>query len=254
MKKIRGRNLKRSKCLIAVFALIMFFGNMSSFCDCNLTEHLLNEVSFPLKIEGDAAVTLVEVLSIGAVCFIFDKTIDENLTSLRAQNLDFFKSADIFGDGYFTIGASLALYLIGGDKERKTALNLAESFIETGIITGAIKIGFGRRRPDSGFDAFTFEPLGLKDDSFPSGHTAAAFSTAAILAKTYDIGLITYPVAACVGFSRVYKEKHWLSDVFFGAVIGTLIGNLHGNDYKDDLKACLEYNGTGISFFVRKKF
>ena len=236
-----------------MLALIVFFGNTSLFCDFNLLEHLSTEVTSPLQLDGKSAIAIVDVLSLGAVCVAFDKTLNANLVSLRFENLDFFKNADLFGDGYFTVGSSLALYLIGGEKEKKTAINVVESFIEAGLVTGLIKIGFGRRRPDSGFDAFAFEPFGLKDDSFPSGHTAVAFSTATVLAKAYDIGIITYPLAACVGFSRIYKEKHWLSDVFFGAVIGTLIGNLHGNDDNNEQKVYLEYNKTGMSFIIRNK-
>jgi len=255
LTKIRGKKLKRSKFLIiAVLALILIFGNTSFFCDCKLLDHLSTEVAFPLRLDSGSVVPLIEVLSLGSVCFVFDKTLNENLTSLRSQNLDIFKNADILGDGYFTIGSALAMYLIGGDKERKTALNIVESFLETGLVTGVIKIGFGRRRPDSGFDEFTFEPFGLKNDSFPSGHTAVAFSTATVLASSYDIGIITYPLAALVGFSRIYNEKHWLSDVFLGAVIGTLIGNLHNNYIKDDFSAYFEYNETGMSLILINKF
>lgn len=207
-----------------------------------------------MRLDEEGAVTLAKVLSVCVISFACDKALNENLTGLRAGNLDIFKNADIFGDGYFTVGASLALYLIGGEKERKTALSVVESFVETGLITGVIKLGFGRRRPDSGFDAFAFEPFGLKNDSFPSGHTAVAFSTAAVLAKAYNIGLITYPLAACAGFARIYKEKHWLSDVFLGAVIGTIIGNIHETANEKTVKTYLEYNGTEMSFIIRNKF
>ena len=232
----------------------MFFGNVSLFCECKLFEHLATEVTSPLNLESGDLLPLAGVFSLGLFCFALDKTVNENLAEARRANLDFFKNADIMGDGYFTLGASAALYLVGGEKERKTALNVVESFIETGLVTGIIKTGFGRRRPDSGFDAFTFEPFGLRDDSFPSGHTAVAFSTAAVLAKAYDIGIITYPLASFVGLSRMYKEKHWLSDVFFGAVIGTLIGNIHDDSAKNDMKTYFKYNGTEMSFIIKNKF
>ena len=253
-KNLRGKKLRRSNFLIAVFALLLVFGNRPLFCGCKLPEHLLTEVSAPLHLEQGDLAPVTAFLAAGAVCFAVDRTVNDGLASLRAQNLDLLKNADIFGDGYFTLGAASVLYVLGGPKEKNTALNVAESFIEAGLLTGVLKLGFGRRRPDSGSDAFTFEPFGFNSDSLPSGHTAVAFSTAAVLAKAYDIGYITYPLAACVGFSRMYKEKHWLSDVFFGAVIGTLVGNLHEPEKEKDLKATFEYNGTGMSFIISKNF
>lgn len=72
-----------------------------------------------------------------------------------------------------------------------------------------------------------FDGPSLSSDSFPSGHTAVAFSTATIIGDAYNCGIITYPLAGLVGLARIYKEKHWASDVYFGAVLGLLIGRLN---------------------------
>jgi membrane-associated phospholipid phosphatase len=64
--------------------------------------------------------------------------------------------------------------------------------------------------------------------SFPSGHTIAAFSIAAVFAERYPksrwLRWTAYGLAAVVGFSRVSLETHFPSDVFLGAALGHIIG------------------------------
>ena len=56
-------------------------------------------------------------------------------------------------------------------------------------------------------------------DSYPSGHTTAAFSGAAFLYSRYGPywGIPAYALALYTGFSRVYASKHYLDDVIAGA-------------------------------------
>jgi undecaprenyl-diphosphatase len=62
------------------------------------------------------------------------------------------------------------------------------------------------------------------DSSFPSGHTAAAFGGAWLLARHYPRWApAAYGVAALVGLSRVYLGVHYLSDVAIGAAAGVLL-------------------------------
>ncbi len=67
-----------------------------------------------------------------------------------------------------------------------------------------------------------------KFDSFPSGHTGTAFAMASAFALAGAhrpwIPPLCYGAAALVGFSRLSKNEHWLSDVILGAVIGIACG------------------------------
>ena len=61
-------------------------------------------------------------------------------------------------------------------------------------------------------------------ESFPSGHTALAFSGASFIAYRYEkkYAIPAYLLATFVGYSRVYAKKHYWDDVIVGAGIGVL--------------------------------
>lgn len=86
----------------------------------------------------------------------------------------------------------------------------------TSALSNSLKVIVGRTRPDS-----------YATNSFPSGHTAVAFMTATMLHYEYGhlsplVSLSAYATATAVGVSRVLNDRHWVSDVAFGAGIGVL--------------------------------
>lgn len=61
--------------------------------------------------------------------------------------------------------------------------------------------------------------------SFPSGHSATAFSIFllfALLTKKNTLQLVFFCVAFLVAYSRMYLSQHYLVDVYFGSLIGSL--------------------------------
>jgi len=70
-------------------------------------------------------------------------------------------------------------------------------------------------------------PNGSAYNSFPSGHTAAAFSGAEFMAQEYRghspfLRFSGYAMSTGTGVLRMYNNKHWLTDVITGAGIGIL--------------------------------
>lgn len=88
--------------------------------------------------------------------------------------------------------------------------------LSTGFTVGTarlIKIGAAKLRPS-----------GSSRSSFPSGHTAAAFSGAAFLQRRYGAatGVPAYALATVTGVSRVIADAHFADDVLAGASIAQM--------------------------------
>ena len=97
-------------------------------------------------------------------------------------------------------------------------INIAISNAIMGGIVQTMKHTFKEERPD-GSDEF----------SFPSGHTATAFTNASLLFYEYKDASIWYAssgflFATATGFLRIANNKHYTSDVLAGAGIGTAVG------------------------------
>lgn len=69
-----------------------------------------------------------------------------------------------------------------------------------------------------------YRPDDSTGDSYPSGHTASAFSGAAFINHRYgwEYGLPSFAAAAFVGYSRIQANRHYLDDVVAGASIALL--------------------------------
>jgi len=92
--------------------------------------------------------------------------------------------------------------------------DLAESIVMAGGAISALKLAVHAKRPDGG------------SHSFPSGHTALAFSVAPVVAHHlgWQAGLAAYTVATATGLARMEDRHHYLSDVLVGAAIGIASG------------------------------
>ena len=105
----------------------------------------------------------------------------------------------------------------------KEAIYIGTSVIEALGITMAMKYTFDRQRPYEKYPDLIHPVSTEPDPSFPSGHTAAAFSLVTSLSITYPKWYVIAPSAvwACgVGLSRINQGVHYPSDVITGAVIG----------------------------------
>jgi membrane-associated phospholipid phosphatase len=176
---------------------------------------------------------LVVGLTAGAVAI--DQSVrndaQEERTGFRNHLSDF---GNAFGNKLYVYPALVAGTLGGLAVHSKGLTRVSWRALEATALAGAsveiVKTAVGRRRPNvSPEDAFTFRGFTLKDNSFPSGHTAIAFALATSLSRETgdrwsDAGF--YTLATLTALSRVNDDRHWLSDTVFGAAFGIVSARL----------------------------
>lgn len=170
---------------------------------------------------------------------IFLMQFDEDVRELALENNQYSQSipselSRTWGEPYFTGTAALLFaahgFIADNHKHKKIGFEILQSGFYTTAITGVLKYSFGRARPLTGLDAFTYKPFSFRGNeyvSFNSGHTALAFSLSTVLASNTesDLGkILLYAPAVMTAASRVYQNHHWTSDVFFGACVGYFVG------------------------------
>ena len=138
--------------------------------------------------------------------------------------------AAMWGGGLYARNATVAT----------VGLRALESITVSSVVTKVLKGTFGRARPRvSPTDAWDVElgrgfRSGRGDyESFPSGHSTAAFAFAAAVTSEVVrraprharlVGATTFTMAAFTAYARMHRDAHWLSDVAMGAGIGTVSG------------------------------
>jgi membrane-associated phospholipid phosphatase len=131
-----------------------------------------------------------------------------------------------FGDWRVLVPAFGAGYLAGeiaGSGEIKGTVLRAGAAVAlaTGLSSG-LKYTIGRNRPDIAGTNIEFRPFS-GSNSFPSGHTAAAFAIATAVADQTTDGwsdYLLYGAATVTALSRINDNRHWTSDVLIGGLIG----------------------------------
>lgn len=168
--------------------------------------------------------------------FLADQSVKDFFQSNQSKSLSFVSKnfLEPFGAEHsFIVMSGIFTYgILAKDKKcLSTALLALESFALASLVTRVPKTLVGRERPDNwqGYGPFAIKGP-FHGNSFPSGHTTASFAVASVIATQFRdskwIPVAAYSVAGLAGLSRIYDNKHWLTDVVAGATIGTLVGNL----------------------------
>lgn len=165
-----------------------------------------------------------------------DDHVAEHIVGSKAADR-IFTPGKVVGSAGFQAGTALGLWLAGryvvppnedGSRSNKVShlgLDLLRAQIVTQAIVHATKYAVGRDRPTGECCAF------------PSGHAASAFASAAVFERHFGERGSWWAITAAsyVAASRLVDNRHFLSDVVFGAALGESVGwtvvGRHGRDH-----------------------
>ncbi|MEO8090755.1 MAG: phosphatase PAP2 family protein [Gemmatimonadales bacterium] len=124
--------------------------------------------------------------------------------------------------GTVTLGLVAAGLISGNHEVTRSGGRLAATLLLAGGTATLGKLALGRPRPSESLDVDGYSPFSGQD-AMPSGHTTMAFALATALADDIHrpwatVGL--YTLATGVGWSRMNDNRHWLTDVVGGAIVG----------------------------------
>jgi hypothetical protein len=139
-----------------------------------------------------------------------------------------FTPGEILGETPTLLGTAATIYAVGRMKDQPkvshVGMDLIRSLAIAEGLTQALKYTVRRERPDhSG------------RNSFPSGHASETFAFATALERHlgWRGAVPAYLFSSYVAASRLHENRHFLSDVVFGAAVGIIAGRTvtrHGRE------------------------
>ena len=143
--------------------------------------------------------------------------------------------SDVFLYGLF-VGSIPLTPVVNKDKYMEYFLTNLQVISLNGIITNTVKILSKRQRPDAYYKTREYKKDQFR--SFFSGHTSTAFalgtSSAILVSRYYPekrnvIWASTLGIASWTGYLRVAADKHYVTDVLVGGIVGSFVGVLVQN-------------------------
>ena len=142
-------------------------------------------------------------------------------------------AGDWIGEGTHLVAFSIVLTAAGWMFSKTTVRNAGiETLLAHGLaalLVNGLKHLIGRPRPKFVHSGeWQFAPSWVSGyDSFPSGHSAASFAVATVLAKRFPaLAPICLGIASFVVLSRILRGSHFPTDVLGGAVFGIVSGSI----------------------------
>jgi membrane-associated phospholipid phosphatase len=156
------------------------------------------------------------LLGLGAMAALFGHSFDATVTDqLSHKSLASpFAPGETLGGARFQLASAFATYTVGRLTQSPRVAQVGGDLVRAQFLaqamTAAIKMSARRTRPDG------------TRFSFPSGHTSVTFASATVLHRDlgWKVGVPAFAAATYVAASRIQEQRHFLSDVAFGAAIG----------------------------------
>ena len=158
-----------------------------------------------------------------------DQTFNARLRSHYDAVNTAFAPGKYIGNTPEQVALSLGTYAFGRafsePKVSHLGMDLVQAQLLTEMLVEPLKFATQRERPD-----------GSNRLSFPSGHAAITFATATVIERHlgWRKSVLGYAIASYVAASRLHDNRHYLSDVIFGAGVGAIAGRTvvhHAADY-----------------------
>ncbi len=129
------------------------------------------------------------------------------------------RSGDILAIALPILGFGSTWYFDDLDGTKQYAKGLVINLTSTELLKAAV----GEQRPD-----------GSNRKSFPSGHTASAYSAGAFVRQRYGIAYAAplYVLGTYTGYTRVQAKKHYWHDVAGSLVVAELSQSLFTDPYR----------------------
>src|SRR5260370_10682371 len=169
---------------------------------------------------------IVPFSGITAGLFVTDRDFSKHL-SQNPSTISHYKALSNAGLGAL-IGGAGGMWLLGhvshNEHWSETGFLAGEAALNSIVAVETLKYSLARQRPFQGDGTGSFFHGG--STSFPSEHSAAAWSVAGVLAHEYPgplMKIAAYGLASLVDYSRIRGRQHFPSDVFVGSIMGNLI-------------------------------
>jgi membrane-associated phospholipid phosphatase len=188
----------------------------------------------PLRLHSKDAIWLLPFAGATASALVYDADAQNQLGYSKTR-IDVSSKISAFGSPWAALGEGAVIYLAGSlthdDHLQETGRLSVEAVIDATIVVEGFKLATNRDRPNQGNGQGGFWPHGTSsyrlNSSFPSGHGAASWAMARVIASEYPkawVRLVAYGFATAISVSRVTERQHFPSDALVGSTFGYLIG------------------------------
>jgi PAP2 superfamily len=170
-----------------------------------------------------------------------------------------FIHGETWSSGLFQVSASaifLAWGITGNKRALRTAFEIGETVLSSGIVVQVMKRATGRESPKgslqrggrwTGYPGEKVYQNSLRDyDAMPSGHLSSAFVIFQTIALNYPdqpwISWVGYPLMGFFAVSCVGNNIHWFSDFPIAIALGYSFAKISAYRYHPELRTAAKEN------------
>ena len=129
------------------------------------------------------------------------------------------------GEGWSELLLVLAADGLGDRRLAKASGTALQALAVSAAYAAVLKLVAWSNRPSQDATQHRLFAYDQGSQGMPSGHSFSAFALAEVYGAEYGRTL-PYALASVIGYSRIYNQAHFSSDVFVGAVLGIAAGHL----------------------------